>query len=72
MRYVVIPGEMRSRTDGQTHYIGVGQLLHLYRVPPSARVVVLRNRLDWDIFREQEGDVYVRPRYDGNYPVFAQ
>ena len=73
MRYVIYPDYMASRTDGDMHWIGVGDLRHLYRVPPDAHVVVmdgsLRARLG---FHPREDDIVCRPRYDGNYPVFAE
>lgn len=30
------PGYVRSRHDGDLHYVGVPQLLHLYKVPRRA------------------------------------
>ena len=39
-RYILRPGFVRSRADGDRHYIGVDALLRLYSVPPDARRVV--------------------------------
>ena len=64
-RYVLWPGEVISRSDGDRHYIGVGRLLDLYRVPPSARYIVGTD----SAYRSSPGDVQLRPRRDGDYPL---
>ncbi len=64
-RYVLWAGEVISQSDGDRHYIGVGQLRELYRIPPDAHVVDGHERG----FRPLPGDVNCRPRYDGNYPA---
>lgn len=68
-RYILHPGHVRSRADGDWHYIGVQQLLHLYRVPRDA-IVVVAGDLG---FRDAPGDVHLHPRSSGNYrlPVVA-
>lgn len=65
VRYVIHPGFVVSRTDLDRHYIGAGQLRELYRVPRDARVVVVRPFEPG--YREQPGDVHLRPRFDGDY-----
>lgn len=65
-RYVLWPGEVISQNDGDRHYIGVGQLRNLYRIPPDAHVV----NGDESGFRPLPGDVDCWPRYDGDYPNF--
>jgi hypothetical protein len=65
--YVLHPGDVRSQSDGQTHYIGVTALRRLYRVPARARVIIA----GVPGYREPEGEViHCRPRYDGKYPAF--
>lgn len=34
-KYVIVPGYVRSTTDGQLHYVGVAHLAELYGVRPS-------------------------------------
>ena len=70
-RIVVRPGYVTSQTDGDRHYIGVPQLLWLYRVPLGASYIVVEDR-DVPAFREQADDIIVQPRFDGQYPVFAE
>jgi hypothetical protein len=67
-RYVVYPGEIRSKNDGQIHYIGFTQLVELYCVPPGECI-------DGSIEREVAGRdisslIKIHPRYDGDYPIF--
>lgn len=35
IKYLVYPGKVRSKTDGQIHYVGFLQLCDLYRVNPK-------------------------------------
>jgi len=65
--YVLHPGVVISRTDGDRHYIGQSQLISLYRVPPSARVAVDNGRPGR---RWPDDAIHCRPLYDGDYPVF--
>lgn len=62
-RYVICPGEVISRSDGQIHFIGRGQLASLYGLAPGEYRVV-------GAIRGQElrpGEIALRPRYDGKY-----
>jgi hypothetical protein len=68
MTYVLHPGKMMSRNDGDIHYIGVGQLIELYRIPRGARMLVANRRGD----RWPEDAIHCWPRYDGDYPVFEE
>ena len=63
-RFVLFPGWIISKNDGDRHYIGVAALRRLYRVPSSANCVVFREGV---LFSED--DIECRPRYDGDYPV---
>lgn len=63
MRYVLMPGHVRSRYDGDDHYVGVNALLDLYKVPRGARWV--RGDSVWH--QPAPGDVVLRPRTDGGY-----
>ena len=38
-RFVLHPGDVISRTDGQRHYVGVHQLSKLYGVPMASCVI---------------------------------
>lgn len=39
IKYVVLPGYIRSDSDGQEHFIGERQLMDLYRVDPRECIV---------------------------------
>ena len=64
--YVLHPGEVTSRTDGDRHYIGQGALVRLYCIPSSARIAVDDGRPRWP-----DDAIHCWPRFDGDYPVFA-
>lgn len=75
MRYVLFPGLVTSKTDGQTHYISANQLMHLYVIPREADVIFVMNDCigySKDKYVEQKGDVACRPRYHGDYPIFER
>lgn len=64
MRYVLHPGYIRSKHDGDEHYIGVFDLVRLYKVDPRKCVDSSKPGLT-----EQPGDVHLHPRYDGDYSL---
>jgi dTDP-4-dehydrorhamnose 3,5-epimerase-like enzyme len=43
-KYLVIPSEVRSKSDKQKHYIPSNQLMNLYNVNPSDCIVVTPTR----------------------------
>lgn len=61
VRYVLCPGRVGSRTDGQRHYVSAQRLAQLYE---------LRSR-EWETWRAgreyPEGTVFLHPRFDGRY-----
>lgn len=66
-RYVLHPGYVTSKNDGQEHFIGGPRLAKLYGVDIRDReAVVFGDDLG---YREQPGDVHLYPRYDGNYDI---
>ncbi len=74
LKYVVCPGEVTSKTDGQRHYIGPMQLMKLYGVDP--RECEIYEPAPWwprAIYRmaeeAQQGLIRLAPRYDGNYTL---
>lgn len=73
-KYVICPGEVISKTDGQTHYIGAMQLMHLYGV--DLRECEIYEPAQWwprSYYMEAEertrGLPRLGPRYDGNYEL---
>lgn len=69
-RYVVIPGFISSKNDGDRHYVGARQLMNLYGVEPSECLIFSYNRkgisLEW---LRSRGLVELSPRYDGDYSL---
>ena len=71
-KYVLVPGTVKSATDGQEHYITADRLIELYRVPRSECVTY-----DTRIALTDEGYEYrnkwklelkaLYPKSDGNY-----
>ena len=64
-RYVLYPGFVTSRNDGDLHYIDVQTLRYLYDIPRTAVCVVYDKSMVI-----HDNDIQCRPRYDGKYPIF--
>jgi hypothetical protein len=62
IKYLVQPGWIISMNDGQWHFIGIGQLIRLYRVNPRE---CTSNPLGLDTSKL----VVLRPEYGGNYTL---
>jgi hypothetical protein len=60
--YVLCPGYIISRTDGQMHHVGAAELKRLYGVRPEDRTIIAGRG-----YREVPGDVMLLPRNDGAY-----
>lgn len=73
-RYVLHPGKVRSKNDGQVNYIGAAQLADCYGVSlrdcitypvgSDAESVIMRR-----IWRDPVDAVHLHPKYDGNYTL---
>ena len=74
MKYAVFPDYVKSKSDGDEHYITGDMLIHLYDVDPNECVVIddrNNQRIRVELMRLAEEDklIQLRPRYDGNYIV---
>ena len=70
VRLVVCDGNVRSETDGQTHYIGPMTLLNLYGVPPNVPFVTYPSgRDEFFGWRDQPNDIHLYPMRNGNYSL---
>lgn len=65
IRYVIHPGHVYSKNDGQLHYINGRQLMRLYGVNPS-ECVIASAQYGWCA---PSGCTHLRPRNDGNYKL---
>lgn len=69
-KYLVFPNHVKSKYDGDEHYIGFIQLCNLYKVNPKECINM--DRYDpRKGFKEIENRNYIAltPRYDGNYSL---
>jgi hypothetical protein len=62
IRYVLHPGYVISKTDGDDHYIDGPTLARLYQV--DFRLCVIANKPG---FRSMHEDINLYPRHDGEY-----
>ncbi|HBD93002.1 MAG TPA: hypothetical protein DC057_02390 [Spirochaetia bacterium] len=65
-KYIIHPGYIVSKTDRQRHYIGVAQLIHLYRVNPKECIA---NADDFYKGYNQADYIHLYPRFDGDYTI---
>ena len=67
-KYVICPGRVVSKTDGQEHYVTGQQLARLYQLAPHEYHVVHRG-VSGDTIRqwEEQGLMFLWPRFDGKY-----
>ena len=69
-RYIVIPGYVKSKTDGDFHYISSDKLIRLFKVKPDE--CYLMNLEDYERRKHmnQLKDLKVlSPQYDGDYSL---
>jgi hypothetical protein len=72
-RFLVIPGTITSKSDGDRHFIGARELMRLYRVKPEECVVMSEEDLvRYNPHRSKYPMNLVRlePRSDGDYSQF--
>jgi hypothetical protein len=65
--YLLCPGWVTSKNDGQKHYIDGPQLARLYGL--SLRDCVILDGRRSRIIREYEELTRLAPRFDGNYSL---
>jgi hypothetical protein len=68
--YVIKPGYVYSRNDGDRHYISYSQLVQLYGVPLKYCIQYGSGRyfMSMEGYSEDDTDVItLAPRYDGDY-----
>lgn len=73
-KYVICPGMVTSKADGQRHYIGAEALIRLYGVDPQ-ECEIYEPAQWWPVsyYRMREERIHgiprLEPRYDGNYEL---
>ena len=69
-KYFVQAGYVTSKTDGDQHYIGVTDLINLYKVPRGECVVNSVDLTEKVRATLEESLIVLRPLYHGNYEGF--
>lgn len=70
-KWLLCPGPVMSKTDGQIHQVGARQLAQLYGVPMSECVTRPSRWIDRG-WRQPFGLTELHPRYDGDYTLPQQ
>jgi hypothetical protein len=61
--YIIHPGIMESKSDGDLHYISTSQLIKLYKLKYGTFRISRDERFEY----YQENDIHLYPNYSGNY-----
>lgn len=69
-KYLVFPGTIISKSDGEFHTLSAGNLISLYGVDPR-ECVVIRDRKDL-LGINRENYIELHPLYKGNYKEFME
>ena len=70
-KYLVVPGEIASQTDGDIHHISARRLMELYKVHPDD-CYVLRPDAPPHTQGLPKGLIVLKPLYEGNYEELAK
>ena len=74
-RYILHPGYVTSKNDGERHYISGLRLMQLYGVNRRDCTIIEGDGFrSLSKYRGQPGDVHLHPRRDGDYrlPVLPE
>jgi len=63
-KYRVLPGYIKSKNDGDRHYISAGRLMLLYGVSSAECVIGYNGGVD--------GLIVLKPLYNGNYSNYRE
>lgn len=66
--FIVVPGPVNSKFDGDRHYISATRLMDLYRVKREECVVIENSRNAY-LYGRYEGCLILEPRYHGDYDL---
>jgi hypothetical protein len=66
IKYVIHPGHVISKNDGERHYISAAQLMYFYKVRPGECVV---DHYDNYIPFEGRELIHLYPKYNGDYEL---
>ena len=69
-KYAICPGYIRSKTDGDRHYIGYNRLIELYQLNPKD--CFLDEKVNYIGLSPSDQIIYIYPLYSGNYQIFRK
>jgi hypothetical protein len=68
-RYILVPGNVMSKRDGQQHYLSPVQLARFYRVRLENCIVLSQENLAGYSEERIEKFIWLCPQYSGNYTL---
>lgn len=73
-RYVIVPGYIKSKSDGDIHFIDAPTLIRLYKVDPKECVIaqVQKNdelKITFELPSYDRSLIRLGPRYHGDYTI---
>ena len=68
-KYCLHPGYIRSKNDGEEHFISAEDLSRLYRIPIADCDVVIAGNPETLAGRRDNGQIHLYPSYSGNYEL---
>lgn len=69
VRFLVIPGWVFSRNDGDKHWVSIGDLMKLHHVNPDECLVF--NEM-WDVYRVGDPLTILSPSSSGEYINYGE
>jgi hypothetical protein len=73
MKYLIVPGNVTSKNDGEVHFISAQKLIQLYKVNPKLCITISWDKYVREFLEREDppgryqGLIVLRPRSDGNY-----
>lgn len=72
-KYLVCPGFVISKRDGDRHWIDARRLIQLYQVDPEECLIKKDDQTPNRFYQGRGRELIVlRPKYDGDYPIFKR
>ncbi len=69
VRFMIVPGWIFSRTDGDKHWVSADELMRLHRIHPGECVIFNE---DIDVFRNHADPlITLSPSSDGKYKDYS-
>lgn len=69
IKYIIMPGFVKSKNDGETHYISASKLIHLYGVNPKECYIVRDGEMESIPKSVSKTAKVLSPKYNGDYSL---